>query len=218
MFKSDKELDDMIKKTLHELNTPIATIQMNSNLLSKTTHDEKSLQRLERINQSCHNLLELYDHMEYNINSKIDNVQTSTFDLKDEVTRSCKKFDDIKGKIIIENYVSSTNITTDKFGFAIVLDNLIANAIKYNKEDGFIKISNENNILKIQDSGVGIDTKNIMKVFDKYYQEDYEHVGIGLGLNIVKEFCDTHKIDIKIDSKENVGTTFSLNYSKLTDN
>lgn len=215
-FQSDREIDEMIKKTLHELNTPIATIQMNSKLLEKNITNEKGIQRLKRIHQASNNLLKLYEHMEYEITSKIDKVQYETFNMKDIIENSILKFDDIKGNISIIDKTNPSYISCDKFGFEIVCDNLISNAIKYNRPNGSITITNKHNILSIKDTGFGIETNNILKVYDKYYQEDCNQSGIGLGLNIIKKYCDDHKIRIKIDSKENIGTTFLLDFHKVS--
>ena len=74
LFKSDGQIDDMIKKTLHELNTPVATIKMNKKMLEKNLLNEKDIKRLQRIEESCDNLLSLYQHMEYEISAKIDKI------------------------------------------------------------------------------------------------------------------------------------------------
>ncbi len=214
-FKSDAQIDDMIKKTLHELNTPVATIKMNKKMLEKNLRNEKDIKRLQRIEESCENLLALYTHMEYELTSKIDTIVAERFDISDLVLKSIQKVEDIKKNIIIENNLKSDYIKADMHGFMIVIDNLISNAIKYNKEDGKIIISNTNHILKVEDTGKGIDTKNIFKIYDKYFQIDIETQGIGLGLSVVKEYCDKHNISIKIDSKEGIGTIFYLNYEKL---
>ena len=215
LFKSDKQIDDMIKKTLHELNTPVATIKMNSKMLQKNLTNEKELKRLQRIDESCENLLGLYQHMEYEISSKIDKIQLEKFDISEIVAKSIRKVDDIKKEITITNSVTNDFIECDRYGFEVVVDNLLINAIKYNKPSGNIFLSNENHILKIEDSGCGIDTKNIFKIYDKYFQVDVATQGIGLGLSVVKEYCDKYNISLKIDSKEKEGTIFYLSYEKL---
>lgn len=215
LFKSDTQIDDMIKKTLHELNTPVATIKMNSKMLQKNLTSEKELKRLQRIEESCENLLALYQHMEYEISSNIDKIPLEKFDIFEVVEKSIGKVEDIKKNIKIINQVKSDFIECDRYGFEVMVDNLLNNAIKYNKPDGKISISNENHILKIEDSGCGIETKNIFKIYDKYFQVDVETKGIGLGLSVVKEYCDKHNISLKIDSKEGIGTIFYLSYEKL---
>jgi len=215
LFKSDTQIDDMIKKTLHELNTPVATIKMNKKMLEKNLLNEKDIKRLQRIEEACDNLLSLYQYMEYEISAKIDKIKSQKFDILEIIEKSVNKVEDIKQDIIIKNNVKSDVMNGDMYGFSIVVDNLLSNAIKYNKKDGTIIISNENHILKVEDTGCGIDTKNIFKIYDKYFQVDIENQGIGLGLSVVKEYCDKNNIGIKIDANVGFGTIFYLNYEKL---
>ncbi|MCD4757229.1 MAG: HAMP domain-containing histidine kinase [Arcobacteraceae bacterium] len=210
LFKSEKEIQNLIKETLHEINTPVATIKMNTKMLQKKEQNPKNLERLERIETSCDNLLNLYNQMEYSLKEKIDSVTVECFDISEIITKSIEKFKDIKKDIQIIYQPQSLMIETDKNGFEKVIDNLISNGIKYNKPNGQINILLDNNTLKISDTGIGIDTKNLFHVFDKYYQENSLNSGIGLGLNIVKAYCDKYKIDLKIDSTKDVGSVFSL--------
>ncbi len=211
LFKSEKNIENHIKETLHELNTPVATIQINSKILQKKEEDEKNISRLKRIDESCEILLNLYNQMEYNIKEQIDSVSIEKFNLGDIIEKSIKKHNDIKGEIEIIYNAKEYMLVCDKNGFQRVIDNLLLNAIKYNKKDGKIIISLENDILMVQDTGVGIDTKNLFNIFDKYYQENSLSQGVGLGLNIVKSYCDKYKIDIKIESKKDKGSSFYLN-------
>lgn len=214
-LKSDTNLKTMIDETLHELNTPIATIEANLSMLRKSITDEKSLKRLNRIGAASKNLTKLYESIEYDIKENIQLIEKSSFDLKEAIETSISKFDETKKEIKITNLVPYFFITTDKNGFSKTLDNLISNALKYNKKDGFVKIYMTGNSLYIQDSGIGIDTKNLFIVFDKSYQENPSTEGFGLGLSIVKSFCDTHKIKIKIDTKKDIGTTIGLDLGTL---
>ena len=79
-----------------------------------------------------------------------------------------------------------------------------------------IDITFKDNILYISDDGNGIESQNIYKIFDKYYQGDEKMQGFGLGLSIVKEFCDKHKIEIKINSSGE-GTVFGLNLKNIVE-
>ncbi|MEA2019501.1 MAG: HAMP domain-containing sensor histidine kinase [Campylobacterota bacterium] len=215
LFRSEKEIQSLIKETLHEINTPVATIQMNTKLLQKKEQDIKNIDRLNRIEHSCDNLLNLYNQMEYSIKEQIDNVSIEVFDIDEVVLKSCDKFIDIKKDIELKYISSSLTINTDKNGFEKVIDNLISNAIKYNKPNGKITISIDGSILKISDTGIGIDTKNLFHIFDKYYQENSLSNGVGLGLNIIKSYCDKYKIDLKIDSQIDIGTVFYLDLKGL---
>ena len=170
LFKSDEKLELSIKETIHELNIPVSTIKMNTQLLEKTIKDEKSLKRLERIKQASNNLLKLYENMEYNIKKEIDKIDKQEFFLDEIIKISIDKFDDIKKdtKILVD--VPNVTVKSDINGFIKTIDNLISNAIKYNKKENLIvEISYKNSILSIYNSGEKIDTKNLFIVFDKFF-------------------------------------------------
>ena len=215
LFKSDEKLQQSIKETIHELNIPVSTIKMNAQLLQKTISDVKSLKRLDRINQASNNLLKLYENMEYNIKKEIDKIDKQEFYLDEIIASSCEKFDDIKKNTIITTNVANIKLFTDLNGFEKTIDNLISNAIKHNiKENPLINIEYKNQILSVYNTGEKIDTKNLFIVFDKYFQEDSSKDGFGLGLAMVKEFCDKNKITINIDTFEN-GNSFNLNLKNI---
>ena len=213
VFSIEKKLKEKMQKTMHELNTPVSTIELNSKLLKKNIDDKKSLQRLSRIDGACKELLKLYDEMEYFIQKNIDSVEIKNYDLKELVSISVEKFDDIKKDVVIMTDIDKTMIKTDKNGFITMLDNLIQNALKHNQSITKIEIFLKDKTLYVKDDGEGIDSQNICNVFNKYFS-DHKAKGFGLGLSLVKEFCDKNDIDIKIDSSER-GTTFKLGLSKI---
>jgi signal transduction histidine kinase len=95
-----------------------------------------------------------------------------------------------------------------------MITNLISNAIKHNKSITTINITLKDNILSVEDDGEGISTKDLYMVFDKYFQSNDDIKGFGIGLNMVKEFCDKEKLDIKINSS-NIGTIFYINLANI---
>ena len=188
---------------------------MNTQLLEKTITDEKSLKRLDRIKQASNNLLKLYENMEYNIKKEIDKIDKQEFYLDEIINTSCEKFDDIKNDTQIIVSVPNIKLFTDLNGFEKTIDNLISNAIKYNvKENPTVKITYKDGVLSIFNKGEKIDTKNLFIIFDRYFQEDSSKDGFGLGLSMVKEFCDKNKIGINIDTLEN-GNRFNLNLKNI---
>ena len=215
LFKSDEKLELSIKETIHELNIPVSTIKMNTQLLEKTITDEKSLKRLDRIKQASNNLLKLYENMEYNIKKEIDKIDKQEIYLDDLVKNCVDKFADIKKDTKIFVDVPNIRVLTDINGFEKTIDNLISNAIKYNlTENPIVEIKYKDNIFSVFNTGEKIDTKNLFIVFDKYFQENSSKDGFGLGLALVKEFCDKNRISINIDTLEN-GNRFNLNLKNL---
>ncbi len=69
--------------------------------------------------------------------------------------------------------------------------------------------------MTIEDRGVGVCQTELIKIYDRYYQSDIKNSGSGIGLAIVKEYCDEKGIKIWIDSQEGVGTKVSFDLSKL---
>lgn len=216
IFQSEENIKNSIKNRLHELNIPTSTIKINLHLLKKDLTDTKSLIRLERIEKANESLSSLYNNMEYEFKKEFENIDLEDFSLFDALNNSLDKFEDIKKDTIIEVFVPKNIVlNSDYNGFIIVLDNLISNAIKYNsKENPYIKISFENRVLSIFNKGVGIDTKNIMLVFDRYFQENSQNMGYGIGLAVVKEFCDKNGIGINIESFED-GNKINLNLKSI---
>jgi len=119
-----------------------------------------------------------------------------------------KNFKDLEFKVELEEIVLDTN----KAAFTRILDNLLINAAKYNKKNGKVILKLENNMFKIEDTGIGI--KNPSKVFERFYKE--QERGIGIGLHIVKKLCEELGITIRVDSIVDKGTIFYLNIKNLT--
>ena len=94
--------------------------------------------------------------------------------------------------------------------------NLIDNAIKYNRENGNIDITIEDNRFIITDTGIGIPKESIPRIFERFYRVDKSRSrakgGTGLGLSIVKHIADRHGARIDVESTVNVGTRISVNF------
>lgn len=188
---------------------------MNTQMLKKKIEDEKHLKRLSRIEQASDDLLKLYENMEYEIKTSIDKVEISKVNLSDIIENSLEKFNDIKKDITVAtNIDSNIEIICDIKGFEKLIDNLISNAIKYNIPKGEIQIIFKDDVLSIFNTGQLLDTKNLMIIFEKHYQENPQAQGFGLGLNIVKDYCDKYNILINIDVKQN-GNQFNLNIKRV---
>jgi signal transduction histidine kinase len=104
----------------------------------------------------------------------------------------------------------------NKFLIFNLFFNLVNNAIKYNREDGEIEITakNENNelIISIKDTGIGISTEDIPFIFNRFkkIRQSLQQDSFGLGLPIVKSIATFHQIEIVVESEKNVGSTFKL--------
>ena len=113
-------------------------------------------------------------------------------------------------KINIE--IEKTEIFNDKIGLGKVIDNIVDNGVKYSKNSDEIDIVLKNKRLSVQDYGNGMDENELLKVFDRYYQGDSDAQGYGIGLSLVKRFCDKQNIKLSIDSKLGFGTKITLEF------
>ncbi len=110
--------------------------------------------------------------------------------------------------------LNNTDFYGDKIGLSKVIDNIIDNAVKYSENSNTINISLLNRTLHIQDYGLGMDEVELLHIFDNYYQSDNAMQGFGIGLSLVKRFCDKHSIHLSIKSKPKNGTSVILKFKK----
>ena len=110
--------------------------------------------------------------------------------------------------------LEKTTISNDKTGLSKVIDNIIDNGVKYSLNLNIIEIKLINNTLYIKDYGRGMDEVELLKIFENYYQSNKNMHGFGIGLSMVKRFCDTHSIGLSFNSKPNEGTTVLLKFKE----
>ncbi len=193
-------MEMFLKDIIHDLNTPVSSIFLNLNILKR----KSSPKAIERIELSAKNIGSLYSNLESLIkDAKIKNEQ---IDLESFIKERVNYFSYIYPNIKFETTIKAKTINTSLVEFSRIVNNLISNACKYNRENGFVKIYIDSKKLIIEDSGVGI--KNPKKVFERFYKESDR--GLGLGLNIVKKLIDTLGYKIEIKSKVGVGTTIEV--------
>ena len=198
--------ETFIKDILHDFNTPLSTLKLNLYLLSKEIGENE---RIKKLNQNIKTILNYQNNLKTFLSNNPN--QKEIFNIKDIIDEKLKFYSQNYPNIKYTNK-ANLKINTNKVAFESIIDNLISNAFKYNKKNGSINIYTKNNYLFIEDTGKGI--KNPNKIFDRFYKENER--GIGIGMSIVKKLADELKIDIKIKTILNKGSTFILNLTKLT--
>ena len=206
-IKNERErLNNFIKDTTHELNTPISAIIMSCE------DDNLTKKQLDRIKFSAKRVSEIYKDLTYIFLGNIEKKSLDKIDLSKVIKEEIINFEPmiarkrLKINLNIEEFFYEIN----KDDFIRLFNNLFSNAIKYNKTDGNIDIILQNRELIIKDSGIGISKDKIKDIFNRYYRATNQSGGFGLGLNIVNMICKTYNIKIDLQSLENVGSTFTL--------
>ncbi len=216
LFKTNQLLNLLLKDTLHELNIPLSVIKANIQMLTSSENDEKKLKKYGRIQKAGEELYGLYEDIDYYIKKETKNEVREEFELSKFISEEIEKFKTIYPDVQIICDVGHMNIYTDKRGFSKVINNLLSNALKYNKNNNNIFINLSYNNLIIKDNGIGISESELFLIFDRYYQGKDDRQGFGIGLSIVKAFCDEYNIFINIDSDINIGTKVSLDLKNIS--
>lgn len=189
---------------IHDLKTPITTIELNGELLS-ADHSKP----LRRIMNATKTLESLYLNLESYLRTG-KHLKSERFDLSATIEERADAYISLYPHASISYEVKPLWIESDKISVVRIIDNIVANAIKHGKKDPLVKISLQNNELVISDNGEGI--SNPEKIFERYYCEIPYLKGYGLGLNIVKRLSEELRIPIKISSTKE-GTSFRLDFS-----
>jgi signal transduction histidine kinase len=216
LFKKEKQF---ISNVSHELLTPIALLKNKfENLLQNDSLDDNavdkiagSLRTLDMLKKIINNLLLIsrIDNNQYAADEEIHfhaMIKDMQEDLQDRIEDREIDF--------INNMKHNFSFKGNKTLIHILIYNLITNAIKYNKEKGQIIVSdefvNQQYCISISDAGIGMDASQIEKIFNRFARISSDQDGQGLGLAIAKSIASFHRIEIKVDSTINQGTTFVL--------
>lgn len=219
--------NDFINNMTHELKTPIFSISLASKALGKSQEIQQSSKLGEYINlinnesrrlkSQVNKVLELT--LADSEHSKIEKEEVNLHELIEKVASN---FDLIlsrrNGIIDLDLEADKHIIHADRTHLANIIQNLIDNAIKYSREDPHITISTEDRekgvSFSITDNGIGMNSETRKHIFDKFYRartgDIHEVKGFGLGLSYVKNIVEAHKGRIKLNSKLNKGSTFTI--------
>jgi len=207
-------LQNLSKETLHELNLPISTIMTNLNMLKKKTTDEKDLKRLKRIDTACLMLQERYNELDYMIKKQTLHEVKEEFMLNELVESRVAFLEHLYPSMEFNLNLEQTKIISDKTGLAKIIDNIIDNAVKYSPNSNRCDIKLNDHTLHIEDFGCGMDEVELIRIYDNYYQSNDTMRGFGIGLGMVKRFCDSQNIHLNIKSKLGFGTTVLLKFKE----
>lgn len=218
---------DFINNMTHEFKTPLATISLAVDALKneKVTGDKEKTnyftgiikEENKRMNKQVETILQaaLLDKQEVQLNLK----KLSAHDLIVSALNNINlQVEEKNGKLEVDLGAEKDLIMADEVHFTNLINNLLDNAVKYSKEDLYIKLSTKNsgNQLKIiiEDNGIGMNKETLNKIFEKFYRAHTGNVhnvkGFGLGLSYVKTMIDAHRGTIKAESVLGKGSNFCI--------
>ncbi|MDM5263638.1 HAMP domain-containing sensor histidine kinase [Sulfurovum sp. XTW-4] len=207
-------LDRFIKDTTHELNTPLSAILANIEMMDTDVMVEKNKTKLARINIAAKTVSVLYKDLTYLMLEEDQQNHDEEIEIKELIYNRVEYFSVLAQSkhIAYDLDLEESTIMMDRRKLTRVIDNLISNAIKYNKRNGTIGIRSREGLLVVWDTGIGIHEEKVPYIFDRYMRFNNSEGGFGIGLSIVKKIVDEYHISIEVDSKEGEGTKMVLRW------
>lgn len=217
--------DDFVSNMTHELKTPIAiAYSANDALLNyDTTNDPDKKtkyltianKQLKRLGELVENILAMSMERRKTMKLRPEDIQLREF--VEEIAAAQRMRGD-KDITINVNIPENTTIEADRAHLANVLNNLIDNAIKYSGDSVEITVTGDSHDLSVRDNGIGIPSKSIPYLFNKFYRVPHGNRqdvrGYGIGLYYVKSILDKMGWDIDAKSTEGEGSVFTIKFSK----
>lgn len=221
----DESREEFVSNVSHELRTPLTSMKVLSDSLLSQNEVPNELYReflqdianeIDRENQIINDLLTLVKLDKTNKELNIETVSVNEM-----IELILKRLRPIAWKrdveIIFESN-RSVNAEIDEVKITLALTNLVENAVKYNREHGFVKVTLDADhqffTVEVEDSGIGIPESSYEQIFERFYREDKSHSreigGTGLGLSITKNVILMHRGTITVSSVLNQGTVFTV--------
>ncbi|WP_316570936.1 two-component system histidine kinase PnpS [Neobacillus sp. YIM B06451] len=229
--KLEQMRKDFVANVSHELKTPVTSIKgFAETLLDGAMKDEKALQEFlsiilkegDRLQRLIEELLELSKLEQHNFRLDISVFSLDTM-VKEIVAILEGKASEKNINLVVHPVPAEFQMEGDPFRMKQVLINLISNAINYTPAGGKVELtireSGNDVVISVKDTGLGIEKKEIPRIFERFYRVDRARSrnsgGTGLGLAIVKHIVEAHKGRISVKSKPGKGSEFILEFRKL---
>lgn len=221
----DNSRQEFVSNVSHELKTPLASMKVLADSLNAQEDVPVELykefmqditEEIDRENQIITDLLSLVK-----LDKKAADLNITSMNINDLLELILKRLRPIaaakKVELILDSF-RPVNAEVDETKLTLAISNLVENAIKYNVEGGWVRVSlnadHKYFYVTVADSGIGIPKESLDHIFERFYRVDKSHSreigGTGLGLAIARSAIVMHRGAIKVYSKENEGTTFSV--------
>ncbi|OHD86873.1 HAMP domain-containing sensor histidine kinase [Sulfuricurvum sp. RIFCSPLOWO2_12_FULL_43_24] len=215
----NKQQNDILSAISHEFKNPIAAIMG----YAETLHDDLSLDPkirekfLDKILSNTHRVTLMLDRLALSV--KLENndlsIKPTLFELSDVCLDSISILQAKYSDRSIRYVGISKTVFADKTMIELILTNLIDNALKYSEEE--VTVTLTDTTVSISDKGIGIASSELDKITSKFYrvQKNRWDNSMGLGLSIVSYILKLHDTELRIESTQGVGSTFSFSLANL---
>ena len=217
---NEKLKKEFFQNASHELKTPLTTIVGYSDLINQNIINEKEEldEAIHLINQEAKRMQNIIEDMLAlsTIENKLDLKTIVELDAKsslEDILKSLELIIKNKNIEVITN-LKNVKLNISQQDYDRLARNILSNAVKYNKENGKLFVTLNNDSLSIEDTGIGIDQKYFDRIFERFYRVDKSRSkkegGTGLGLAIVKHICLNYGYKIDVKSEIGKGSKFTI--------
>jgi len=217
---------DFVNNFTHEFRTPLAVMKLAAGVLKGSSITEQP----DRLKKYSAIIAEQTEHLENQVEKLLKTARTDLHELplekaafvpNDIIMDVVRDMDPLirqtNTRIELKMEAGNKSIHADESAIAMVIVNLVENAIKYSKEPHvIISTLSENGhyFISVKDNGIGIEKKYMKHLFKKFFRVPTGNIhnvkGFGLGLNFVKKVIDAHKGKINVNSIPGIGTEFKI--------
>lgn len=221
----DESRQEFVSNVSHELKTPLTSMKvLADSLVGQQGVPEELYQEfmgditaeIDRENKIITDLLSLVK-----MDKKAADLNITHMDINqllEDILKRLRPIADKRNIDLILDCFRPVEADVDEVKFTLAISNLVENGIKYNVDDGWVRVSLDADhkyfYVTVADSGMGIPEDSIERIFERFYRVDKSHSkeigGTGLGLAITRSAIAMHHGAIKVFSKEGEGTTFSV--------
>ncbi|MBO6147238.1 MAG: HAMP domain-containing histidine kinase [Lachnospiraceae bacterium] len=227
MREVDESREEFVANVSHELKTPLASMKVLSDSLIQSgenvdaeTYREFMVDiaaEVDRENKVINDLLSLVK-LDGNETTKLNLESCSISDMLQQILKTLTPLADNAGVELLYDEKIPVEAKVDEVKLSLAIMNLVENAIKYNKEGGWVKVTLDADaqfmMITVSDSGMGIPEESLNRIYDRFYRVDKSHSreigGTGLGLSITRNAILLHRGAIKAASIVGEGTTFTV--------
>lgn len=217
-------LRDFLSDFTHDIRTPIAVMKTSLYVIKRSEDLEKRNYHLNILQKQTEHLENLVDDMVSIMRldaglTKISTKRLNPNELVAEVTANLEPLAAEKGlKLSLEVSDTLPSCLVDRTKITRAITNVVENALNYTPTGGSVALKtypeNQNIVIQVQDTGIGIPEDDLPHIFDRFYRADKarntQTGSSGLGLSISKSIIERHQGEIRVESAEGVGTTVRI--------
>lgn len=219
--QSIDQRENFVHCLTHDLRTPLVAANRMLKLIQKGVFGEisqKIAESIETIHSSNENLLDLLNNLLevycYDVGQKhLNFIEFDLTELLEEIAAELTPLIDDKAVDLRLHWENKTIIGGDRLELRRVFTNIIGNALKFT-DSGYVEVrlkEQENTvILEIEDTGIGISSEELERIFERFRQGNNKRSGTGLGLHLCRQIIQAHNGTLKVHSQINEGTCFTL--------